>query len=118
MLVSVDWSSLRSSPMSGPVANDYRMMSNLAYQMRIIVVAWVGTYDEYSKINWKVRLARNEVKPLKAGLERVFHRSDEVCFHACDVVERHRVETLSSCPSKATVDGEMILKPRRSVFRM
>lgn len=35
--------------------NDYRMVSNVAYQMGIIVVAWVGTHDEYSKINWEVR---------------------------------------------------------------
>ncbi|WP_308445058.1 type II toxin-antitoxin system HigB family toxin [Paraburkholderia flagellata] len=35
--------------------NDYRMVSNVAYRMGIVVVTWVGTHAEYSKINWEVR---------------------------------------------------------------
>ena len=35
--------------------NDYRMVSNVAYRMGIVVVTWIGTHAEYSKINWEVR---------------------------------------------------------------
>jgi mRNA interferase HigB len=34
---------------------DYRMVSNVAYRMGIVVVTWIGTHAEYSKINWEVR---------------------------------------------------------------
>lgn len=33
--------------------NDYRMATLVAYQMGIVVVKWIGTHDEYMKINWE-----------------------------------------------------------------
>jgi len=33
--------------------NDYRMATIVAYQAHIVVVKWIGTHDEYMKINWE-----------------------------------------------------------------
>lgn len=33
--------------------NDYRMVTQIAYQMGVVVVKWIGTHDEYNKINWE-----------------------------------------------------------------
>lgn len=38
--------------------NDYRMATQIAYQMKIVVVKWIGTHDAYSKVNWES--AQNE----------------------------------------------------------
>ena len=38
--------------------NDYRMLTQVAYKMGIVVVKWIGTHGEYNKINWEA--AKNE----------------------------------------------------------
>lgn len=38
--------------------NDYRMVTRVAYKMGIVVVNWVGTHADYSRINWEQ--AKNE----------------------------------------------------------
>ena len=38
--------------------NDYRMLTQVAYQSGIVVVKWIGTHDAYDKITWEH--SRNE----------------------------------------------------------
>lgn len=33
--------------------NDYRLVTQVAYQTRVVVVKWVGTHQAYSSINWE-----------------------------------------------------------------
>lgn len=33
--------------------NDYRMVTQVAYQTRVVVVKWIGTHGAYSSINWE-----------------------------------------------------------------
>jgi mRNA interferase HigB len=32
--------------------NEYRMVTQVAYKMGVVVVKWIGTHAAYSKINW------------------------------------------------------------------
>lgn len=32
--------------------NEYRMVTQVAYKIGIVVVKWIGTHAAYSKINW------------------------------------------------------------------
>ena len=32
--------------------NEYRMTTQIAYKMGIVVIKWIGTHAAYSKINW------------------------------------------------------------------
>lgn len=40
--------------------NDYRLVTQVAYQTKVVVVKWVGTHAAYSSINWE--LTRNETR--------------------------------------------------------
>lgn len=33
--------------------NDYRLVTQVAYQTRVVMVKWVGTHSAYSSINWE-----------------------------------------------------------------
>lgn len=33
--------------------NDYRLVAQVAYQTRVVVVKWIGTHHDYSSINWE-----------------------------------------------------------------
>lgn len=33
--------------------NDYRMATLVAYRMGVVVVKWIGTHNDYLKINWE-----------------------------------------------------------------
>jgi mRNA interferase HigB len=40
--------------------NDYRLVTQIAYQKKIVVIKWIGTHAEYSKVNWEQAL--NEIR--------------------------------------------------------
>lgn len=40
--------------------NDFRLVTTVAYQTQIVVVNWIGTHGDYSKVNWET--TRNEAK--------------------------------------------------------
>jgi mRNA interferase HigB len=33
--------------------NDYRMVADVAYRAGVLVVKWIGTHAQYSRINWE-----------------------------------------------------------------
>jgi len=33
--------------------NEYRLVTQVAYKTRIVVVKWIGTHQDYSNINWE-----------------------------------------------------------------
>jgi mRNA interferase HigB len=33
--------------------NDYRMVTQVAYKMGVVLVKWIGSHYAYSKINWE-----------------------------------------------------------------
>lgn len=40
--------------------NEYRLVTQVAYQTGIVAVKWVGTHRDYSNINWET--VRNETR--------------------------------------------------------
>lgn len=40
--------------------NDYRLVTQIAYRMGIIVVKWIGTHDAYDRVNWETAKDEND----------------------------------------------------------
>lgn len=35
--------------------NDYRMAVQIAYQSQVVLIKWIGTHEQYSRINWELK---------------------------------------------------------------
>lgn len=40
--------------------NTYRMVTQVAYRTRVVVIKWIGSHSAYDKVNWET--ARNETR--------------------------------------------------------
>jgi mRNA interferase HigB len=35
--------------------NEHRMVAQISYQSKVMVVKWIGTHQEYDRVNWEKR---------------------------------------------------------------